>query len=301
MKKVLTSLILVLLFPSLSSAAALTSDQANSLIGVVQSSPGTPSSAFVPLITAFSNITVTQAESLINVVQQSPGTPASAFTSLLVSFTVDPVVQPVVVQPTPVVTPPVQQPNPTLGGIIQPSQLTQPTMPEPSFTLFAARKFSGYGNQNYSDSQGQDVKIAEFAINIIPVNPQQVTSIGIRVPEEVMPYISDLRITNSSDSVPTVSSTDNTFHMNGGVASQKKLIIEGDGYNGVENANGTPGAWGNNYQVYAKIKPVDTAFTAQITLIGSSTCIQDIATKATECLASDVPLQTMYLRPTPTE
>jgi len=75
--------------PAMSSAAALTSQQATSLIAVVQSSPGTPASAFVSLITAFSNITVPQAISLIAVVQSAPGTPASAFVSLLTSFTVD--------------------------------------------------------------------------------------------------------------------------------------------------------------------------------------------------------------------
>lgn len=121
----------VLLFPSVSSAAALTNDQATSLISVVQSSPGTDASAFVPLITAFSSITVAQAESLINVVQQSPSTPANSFVSLLVSFTVDPVVAvqtpvvapPAVVAPTTVIqAQPVQQP--TFTG-------TVPTTPVP--------------------------------------------------------------------------------------------------------------------------------------------------------------------------
>ena len=74
---------------------ALTQQQANSLITVVQSSPGTPASAFVSLITAFSNITTTQASSLITVVQAAPGVPANAFVNLLTSFTVDtPVAQP---------------------------------------------------------------------------------------------------------------------------------------------------------------------------------------------------------------
>ena len=55
----------------------------------MQSSPGVPASAFVNLITAFSNITVNQASSLIAVVQASPTTPATAFVDLLTSFTVD--------------------------------------------------------------------------------------------------------------------------------------------------------------------------------------------------------------------
>ena len=83
---------LVLLFfilPTVSSAAALTQQQSASLIAVVQSSPGTPASAFVSLITAFSNITTAQASSLIIVVQAAPGVPANAFVNLLTSFTVD--------------------------------------------------------------------------------------------------------------------------------------------------------------------------------------------------------------------
>ena len=83
---------LVLLFfvlPSVSSAAALTQQQSASLIAVVQSSPGTPASAFVSLITAFSNITTAQAASLITVIQAAPGVPANSFVNLLTSFTVD--------------------------------------------------------------------------------------------------------------------------------------------------------------------------------------------------------------------
>src|SRR3989338_1523176 len=106
MKKLLPTLaILSLMLPSISFAAALTSQQSSSLIAVVQSSPGTPASAFVSLITAFSNITVNQATSLIAVVQAAPSVPASAFVNLLTSFTVDtaaaPAVTPVVItQPT---------------------------------------------------------------------------------------------------------------------------------------------------------------------------------------------------------
>lgn len=102
MKKIVYALaILFFILPSVSSAAALTQQQANSLIAVVQSSPGTPASAFVSLITAFSNITTTQASSLITVVQAAPGVPANAFVNLLTSFTVDtPAVQPVTQTPT---------------------------------------------------------------------------------------------------------------------------------------------------------------------------------------------------------
>jgi len=87
----------------MSFAAALTPQQSSSLIAVVQSSPGTPASAFVSLITAFSNITVNQAISLITVVQAAPGVPANAFVDLLTSFTVDTVATP---PTTPVATPP---------------------------------------------------------------------------------------------------------------------------------------------------------------------------------------------------
>ena len=97
--KRITQVLVFLAFtlPTISSAAALTPQQSSSLIAVVQSSPGTPASAFVSLITAFSNITVTQATSLITVIQAAPGVPATAFVDLLTSFTVDTVP----VQPTP--------------------------------------------------------------------------------------------------------------------------------------------------------------------------------------------------------
>src|SRR3989338_4377869 len=111
MKKLFTVLaILFFILPSVSFAAGLTTQQSTSLIAVVQSSPSTPASAFVSLITAFSNITVNQATSLIAVVQASLSTPASAFVSLLISFTEDtPTVQPTVpVAPTTTTTQPTQ-------------------------------------------------------------------------------------------------------------------------------------------------------------------------------------------------
>lgn len=103
--KTFTTLVLgLLLIPSVSSAAALTQVQAESLISVVQSSPETPASAFTNLITAFSSITVAQAESLITVVKAASEVPADAFVDMLLAFTVDPV-QPVVqVQTLPVET-----------------------------------------------------------------------------------------------------------------------------------------------------------------------------------------------------
>ncbi len=90
MKKLAPVLVALLIFvPFVSFAAPLTQTQAESLIGVVQASPGTPASAFTNLITAFSNITVAQADSLIGVVQAAPGVAANAFVNLLVSFTQD--------------------------------------------------------------------------------------------------------------------------------------------------------------------------------------------------------------------
>lgn len=92
MKKLIVLVLLLVASPAL--AAPLTNDQATSLIRVVQSSSDTPASAFVNLITVFSNITDTQAESLIGVVQASPGTPADSFVNLLTSFTIDYVATP---------------------------------------------------------------------------------------------------------------------------------------------------------------------------------------------------------------
>lgn len=103
MKKIISTLTIILfsILPSVSSAAALTQQQSTSLIAVVQSSPGTPASAFISLITAFSNITTNQAASLITVIQAAPGVPANAFVNLLTSFTVDtPTTQAVTPVPT---------------------------------------------------------------------------------------------------------------------------------------------------------------------------------------------------------
>lgn len=113
MRKIIPTLaILFSILPSVSSAAALTQQQSTSLIAVVQSSPGTPASAFVSLITAFSNITTNQAASLITVVQAAPGVPANAFVNLLTSFTVDISTAPAVIAPTvtPVAATPTQTP-----------------------------------------------------------------------------------------------------------------------------------------------------------------------------------------------
>lgn len=124
--------ILFCILPSVSSAAALTQQQSNSLIAVVQSSPGTPASAFVSLITAFSNITVNQATSLITVVQAAPGVPANAFVNLLTSFTVDtPTTQPA----TPAVAPQTTQTNQQTTQSITPTSTTAPTTPSASVTI----------------------------------------------------------------------------------------------------------------------------------------------------------------------
>lgn len=80
-------LLVVLVMPvSQAQATGLTTQQATTLIQVVQASPGTPASAFVSLITAFSDLNTAQASSLISVVQSSPGTSASVFVPLITSF-----------------------------------------------------------------------------------------------------------------------------------------------------------------------------------------------------------------------
>lgn len=125
--KYITSVLAAVLFliPSSSFAAALTTDQATSLIGVVQSSPQTPANAFIGLITAFSNITDVQAMSLISVVQSAPGVPAISFINLLVSFTQDTVVN------TPIEAPmqskaSVTPQNDVIQAPIAPSDTTSP-------------------------------------------------------------------------------------------------------------------------------------------------------------------------------
>ena len=135
MKKLALAALLVSV-PFVSFAVPLTQTQAQSLINVVQSSPGTPASAFTNLITAFSNITVVQADSLIGVVQAAPGVAANAFVNLLVSFTQD--TQQVAAtqnpfqatQNSPVVTP---TPQPTVVPTQQ-RQGAQPSVPSNTAT-----------------------------------------------------------------------------------------------------------------------------------------------------------------------
>lgn len=112
MKTITTIVLGLLLIPSVSFAAPLTNDQANSLISVVQSSTTTPASAFVPLITNFSNITITQATTLIEVVQAAPGVPATAFVNMLLAFTVD-------------------TPEPVLGAVTDPAPVNNPPVTTP--------------------------------------------------------------------------------------------------------------------------------------------------------------------------
>lgn len=152
MKK--TILILALFFPI--SSFAITQDQAISLINVVQSSPGTPASAFTNLITAFSSITETQAKSLIGVVQAAPGVPAEAFVNLLVSFTVDVVPTQEVVDLTKKVddlNKQITQTNQLLGQIQQ--NTTPPPPPSPVVVV------------------SEPVK--EIRINFFALNPTKIT------------------------------------------------------------------------------------------------------------------------------
>ncbi len=119
MRNLAVGFVIASMFPAVSSAAALTSEQANSLIKVVQSSPGTPASVFVPLITSFSSVTTSQAASLITVVQAAPGVPANAFVGLLISFTDDtPAAQPATT--TPAAQSQAEQPAPSAATSTQP-------------------------------------------------------------------------------------------------------------------------------------------------------------------------------------
>lgn len=140
MKKITYTLaILFFIVPSVSSAAALTQQQANSLIAVVQSSPNTPASIFVSFITSFSNITVNQATSLITVVQSAPGVPANAFVGLLTSFTVDtPAVQPATQATTAETNQQTTQPAPDQSTNQTSSVPTQATTPTPSASAIKA-------------------------------------------------------------------------------------------------------------------------------------------------------------------
>lgn len=162
--KTTVAIIFSLLIPSV-SFAALNQDQANSLIAVVQSSTTTPASAFVPLITAFSNITVPQAESLINVVQQAPGVPANAFVGMLLAFTVDPVlgitqpiIEPPVIIPTIIPEP---MPKPIIQIPAEPAKAISPSLPDVATTTVAeiTTKVSQPGGSEYQSKNATDAGI----------------------------------------------------------------------------------------------------------------------------------------------
>lgn len=177
--------LLLFMMPSVSFAAALTPQQSSSLIAVVQSSPGTPASAFVSLITAFSNITTTQASSLITVVQAAPSVPASAFVDLLTSFTVDTVAtQPATPAPTPVVTTQPTQNNQQVTQSATPTPIPTSTnsqsitqaqtttvcndKPEPTLLGFTMDPISGGWNAiDFSQPiASSSVQMAEMAIEV---------------------------------------------------------------------------------------------------------------------------------------
>ncbi len=163
MKKITYALaILFFILPSVSSAAALTQQQSTSLIAVVQSSPGTPASAFISLITAFSNITTNQAASLITVVQSAPGVPANAFVNLLTSFTVDTsTTQTITPAITPTVTPSTTSVVPT-ATTQSTTPITQPTLSSPSIqipkTSFSFNGSEGTAN-TYAVKVGDTVRL----------------------------------------------------------------------------------------------------------------------------------------------
>lgn len=118
MKKYILGTILcigVVISPAYTQAVGLTTDQATMLINVVKSSPGTPATAFVDLITAFSGVTVNQATALITVVQSSPATSADSFVPLLTSFTSD---APLITVTQPVSCPQLTPPQCTNGTLL---------------------------------------------------------------------------------------------------------------------------------------------------------------------------------------
>lgn len=121
MKKYILGAVLslgILALPAFTQAAALTDAQAATIITVVKSSPSTPASAFINLITAFSGVTDSQAASLIVVVQSSPNTAASVFVPLLTSFTSGTAANQTTTQSTTSTT---QQPAQTTTSAAQPS------------------------------------------------------------------------------------------------------------------------------------------------------------------------------------
>lgn len=167
MKYITTIIVSLMLIPSVSFAAPLTTDQATSLIAVVQSSPETPASAFVSLITNFSNITVPQAESLITVVQSALGAPASAFINLLLSFTVDPVVtqSPPAVVPVQPESPPIVGSTPTSPqGQTQTPVVVLPVMKE--LKVYMLEGPALYDIVAYYTEDGKDIEGVPVTITV---------------------------------------------------------------------------------------------------------------------------------------
>lgn len=171
------------MLPSVSSAAALTQQQSASLIAVVQSSPGTPASAFVSLITAFSNITVNQATSLITVVQAAPGVPANAFVNLLTSFTDDTPTQPAT-PATNQVVPPVITTN-TTSATPTTTQSTTPSTQTTNSSLVASKN-TAYANQTMNTGSN-NVKLGSFILS---------QNIGANVSTIYLDFIGSASVTN---------------------------------------------------------------------------------------------------------
>lgn len=183
MKKIVYALaVLFFILPSASSAAALTQQQANSLIAVVQSSPGTPASAFVNLITAFSNITVNQATSLITVVQAAPGVPANAFVNLLTSFTVDTPTTPIAVTPT-----------------VTPVATTQTQTSISTTSLIASKIFARprYSLSNTSlEVVGANCEPADYWVSIYDQNGKEMDGVDVTM---VAPFMTATEKTRQED------------------------------------------------------------------------------------------------------
>lgn len=175
MKKFLLPLaIFLFILPSVSSAAALTQQQSTSLIAVVQSSPGTPASAFVSLITAFSNITTAQASSLITVVQSAPGVPANAFVNLLTSFTDDTPIQPATNQAvTPTITP-----TATTQSTTPPTTATSPVVSTATIDITPLTSGGSVDPQNGMAMWRASILVSGNAVSIKELRLMQVGSIN---------------------------------------------------------------------------------------------------------------------------
>lgn len=213
------SLTLVLV-PQVIFAAPLTQAQAESLINVIQSSPGVPADAFTNLIIAFSNITITQADSLIGVIQAAPGVPANAFVNLLTSFTVDtaPATVTQTAQPTNTTQTPQTSSSATTTSTPQTLPLATTPVSQAHIEIVgpAAREYRAY---DWNTFNGQNIPDSERPAGFVFPNESNYADLGAVL------YNPDGSVNNTARM--TITATDSTQNKTYGGLGEKQYPTYG--------------------------------------------------------------------------